>query len=182
MEVALICSGVVEKTVKKLLLRKGFSLDESADIIFIERGIEYPDREGLFIVFELEDLTKLIDFLDRINLKSAKLRGITGKCEENYEFIFYDNIAYFEADGNYVYCVTIDGEYYEIKEKLYQLEKILDQAIFVRVSRSYIVNILNVAQISPYFKGKMLLKFDELVKEIVVTRSYSKSFKSFLGI
>ncbi|MFW6287879.1 MAG: LytTR family DNA-binding domain-containing protein [bacterium] len=182
MKAKLICSDFIEKTVESLLEKKGFILTNDAGFVFIEKGQDFPEVDALFIVFEKENLTQLITFLEKINLEGNRLRGLTAKKSDSYHLIFYEDIAYFEADGNYVYCLNTDGVRFEVKEKLYQLEKNLDREVFIRVSRSYIVNILNVAKVSPFFKGKMLLKFDNLDKEIMVTKGYSNDFKSFLGI
>lgn len=182
MKADLICSGVIKKTLKNILKKKGFNLDKRAELIFIQKGMNIPKREALYIVFDHNNLDKLIYFLDNIDLGLNGINGIVGKVGEDYRLIFFDSIAYFEADGNDVYCISTDGKKYKIKDKLYQLEKTLSREIFIRVSRSYIVNILNIVKICPYFKGKLLLKFDILEKEIVVTRGYSKEFKKFLGI
>ena len=69
-----------------------------------------------------------------------------------------------------------------MKEKLYELEGKLPRSQFIRVSKSYIVNIGNVKEIIPWFGGRLILRFTSGNKEVEVSRSQVKSFKEFLGM
>jgi len=53
---------------------------------------------------------------------------------------------------------------------------------FIRVNKSYIVNILMVKEIIPWFGGRLLLKFSGSEEKIEVSRNYVKDFKQFLGM
>src|SRR5690554_2542273 len=98
MKVKLKCSDIIEKTVRDLLEKKGFIIETTADIIFVQKGLEFPDQEGLFIIFEMENLSNLINFLDEIKITKSGVNGIIGKNKEDYQLILYEKIAYFEAD------------------------------------------------------------------------------------
>jgi DNA-binding LytR/AlgR family response regulator len=102
------------------------------------------------------------------------------KDDHNLEIIPFKEILYFEGKGNYAYCITVTGKY-RIKEKLYELEKKMNNE-FIRVGKSFIVNITNIKEIIPWFGRRLLLKFTDNKSEIEVSKNYVKSFKSHLGI
>lgn len=97
------------------------------------------------------------------------------------DIIVHSRICYFEARKNAVYCVTADGEY-RVKEKLYELETTLPEDRFIRISRSYIVNIENVSRIIPWFGRRLVLRFNNTKKEVEVSKNYASAFKAFLKI
>ena len=82
--------------------------------------------------------------------------------------------------GNNVFCRTKDKKY-KVKEKLYELEKKLENKEFIRVSKCFIVNIEKVDRIISWFNSKLILKIMDIDEEIYVTRKYLNDFKRFLG-
>lgn len=64
-----------------------------------------------------------------------------------------ENILYFEADGSYTKIYTYDQnknseDYKLISKKLGQIEKELKEYGFIRVHKSYLVNLLNITEVS----------------------------------
>jgi len=51
-----------------------------------------------------------------------------------------DNIAYFMADGRYLFAVSMAGDKYFCESTLYKLEQELDNREFFRLNRRFIVN------------------------------------------
>ena len=139
----------------------------------------------IYILFDSSDLNKFIVFLDSFvkqNIQQEEKRVIIGKTEDTFEILPYENILYFEANNNNISCKTINNKEYRIKEKLYELELRLDNREFFRINKSYIVNVLNITEIVPWFSGRLKLKFSATKSELEVSRNYSKTFKSFLGL
>ena len=66
------------------------------------------------------------------------------------------NISYLEAQDDYVMIYTNDGKYLKQQTMKY-FEKHLDPEQFVRVHRSYIVNVTNIERIEPYEKSNYIL-------------------------
>lgn len=98
----------------------------------------------------------------------------------NISLIKYADVMYFEAVDKTTYGETLSGQYI-IKEKLYELEERLDIHHFVRVSKSYIVNIDAIDKIIPWIGSKYILEMKNS-EQIDVTRSYYQSFKKRLGL
>ncbi len=84
-------------------------------------------------------------------------------------------IEYFEALDNDVFAI-IDKERYYVVEKLYVLEESLENRNFVRVSKSFLVNLGKIAYIKPLvnYKLKLIMNNDDVIE---VNRTYVKSFK-----
>lgn len=181
MKVRLNCSKVMERILTEILLNRNIEIDDESNFEIVEDGFE--GRSGnLLLVFNKENIVLLMDFIDSFS-KSGTFdkKMITGKQNDNYVLVPYEQVIYFEAAGNDVYCITENGRYL-LKDKLYALEESLKSSGFIRVSKAVIVNIVKVAKIIPWFNGKLLLKMEADGQEIYVTRSYSKEFKNFLGI
>ncbi|MCT4619936.1 MAG: LytTR family transcriptional regulator [Marinisporobacter sp.] len=181
MDVTLICSENIKKILEEIIQNRNFQLKEDGNLWIIEKGHDLPDAK-LCIVFEMSNLNFLLELLDKISVEDPYVKDIiTGKSNDSYCVIGYDEIIYFEGMGNDVYCVTKDQKY-SIKEKLYEIEEKLKSKGFIRISKGYIINIVKVREIIPWFNGKLILKMENIDQEIHVSRSYSKEFKKFLGM
>lgn len=105
---------------------------------------------------------------------------ISGKDKDSILVIKRADIVFFQAIGNDVYCITEEGRY-KVEKKLYQLESMLFQYSFIRVNKSYIVNILKIDEIIPWIGSKYILKMEN-GDEVDVTRTYYPSFKAGMGL
>ncbi len=65
------------------------------------------------------------------------------------------DIVYFEAEDDYVSIHTSERDYLK-KETLSHLEKLLDARQFIRIHRSYILNINHLDKIEPYTKDSRI--------------------------
>lgn len=183
MKVNLICSGKREKVLTEIFKNRKIDLDKTAPICFVERGTFIPET-GVVVMFDSIDLNELIDFLDYFQGKSPKNQGpaiLTGKKDDTFEVLKPDSICFFISDGNTVYGQT-EFRKLEINKKLYELEDCYSNIGFIRVNKSYVVNILKVDEIAPWFGGRLLLTFKGIADEIQVSRHYLSNFKKFLGL
>ena len=164
----------------ELLKTKGIEISGESPYYMIDSSLPIPQAE-LVIVFDSRNPKPLLNFLDQLLLEKTNLRTIVGKTNESLVPLQLEDIYYFEADGNNVYCRT-KINHYEISKKLYEIEEILIGSGFVRINKSCIVNILMVAEIFQWFSGRLLLKLKDLPKELEVSRFYVKNFKDFIGL
>lgn len=182
MQVQLICSDNIKAIMTELLSTRGIGIDEDAQICLAEKGEQIPDTK-VGILFEMTSLKVLMELLNHFIIPLNKENSsIVGRLdEERYELIPYSRVCCFEGRGNFVFCITAAGEF-RIKEKLYELEMKLPKNRFIRVSKSYIVNISNIKEIIPWFGGRLVLRFTDIGKEVEVSRSQVRSFREFLDM
>lgn len=106
--------------------------------------------------------------------------GLMGKNNGRFSFIKADDITCIESFGHEKLLHTLVDSF-QIKERLYELELILDPNKFIRVNKSTIVNYDMISYIKPAFSMKFLLIMKNYTK-VEVTRSYYYKFKEFTGI
>lgn len=94
-------------------------------------------------------------------------------------FIPIEDILFFETQGKKVFVHTEEEVYYS-KNKLYELEKILPY-IFIRVSKSTILNIRKVYSISWNIPSSSEVEFLHTHKKVFVSRTYYKILKERLA-
>ncbi|PAQ13551.1 hypothetical protein CD798_14150 [Bacillaceae bacterium SAOS 7] len=178
MKLGLICNNDIRNQLLEEIESLGIELFQDADLYIVEDGLHHSFNAC--IVFNPNDPNKLFDILQMLSSKSATSK-IVGMHNEEYYVIHHDQILFFEADGSSVVCHTA-AQMYRMREKLYQLEERLPSDKFVKVSRSFIVNIDSVTKIIPWFNRKLLLKFDPSKKEVEVSKNHVGHFKKFLGM
>jgi hypothetical protein len=81
---------------------------------------------------------------------------VTVKTGQKLHIIPVQEIIYIQSDGDYVQIITKDGKY--LKEQTMKFfETNLPQRMFVRIHRSYIVNVEYIARIESYGKQNQQL-------------------------
>ncbi len=189
MKFSLSCTANMQRVLQELLSSRNIGIEEQSSLCIVEAGCEIP-KGKIALLFEMGNLGQFIELLDKLAqvVEDGAPNTIIGKSiDESYQFIAYSNVYYFEARGNNVFCITAGAvssstNEYRIKEKLYELEARLPKNQFLRVGKSYIVNINNVNEIIPWFGRRLILRFNDGKKEIEVSRNYVKTLKEFLGI
>lgn len=85
-----------------------------------------------------------------------KIERITVRIGHMIEMIQLEDIIYMKAEDDYVSVVTLKGSYLK-SERLKYYEEMLPSEMFVRVHRSYIVNINKIVKIERYGQKQLLL-------------------------
>jgi len=128
--------------------------------------------QSLSINFE-----KLIHDLKK---QDALIRRFSVTVGDKILIIPEDKIQFIKAEDKYTFIHTDDKEYI-IPFTLKELELRLDPEKFIRVHRSYIVNLGHIASIHRWFGGRLLLKMKKQ-QEITVSLSYSAAFKQKINL
>lgn len=102
------------------------------------------------------------------------------KINGKIKIIPVQDIHYLEAADDYVKIVTAEGSFLKNKTMAY-FEKMLDPQQFIRVHRSYILNITQITRIDPYEKESYLAILRDGSKVIVSKTGYPK-LKEVLGL
>lgn len=119
-----------------------------------------------------EKIEKLIEMIGTYYI------NVNGKKDgENYR-LSLDDIYYFEAVENRVFAY-VKKDVYEVNYKIVELEEVLKNTSFIRISRTVILNILKIERVSTLVNGRILANLDNGEK-IIITRLYAKEFKKKL--
>jgi two-component system LytT family response regulator len=102
------------------------------------------------------------------------------KKGQNIIVLPVQKIHYFEAFDDYVKVHTADGFYLK-KKTMSHFERALDTALFVRVHRSYILNLQELTRIEPMEKDNHVVLLKSGVRIPLSQAGFSK-LKSVLGI
>ena len=88
------------------------------------------------------------------------------------------DLFYAESVDNRVFLYTA-AESYETRLKLYELEEMLKEKTFLRISKSMIVNLMKITSVRPALNGRFsaILKNGE---EILISRKYVPALKRVL--
>ncbi len=87
----------------------------------------------------------------------------------NVHVIPADKVDFLEAQDDYV-AIHAEGKSHLKHQTLAELEQALDPARFVRVHRSYVVNVERIARIEPYAKDSRVAILHD-GRELPVSRS-----------
>lgn len=91
-----------------------------------------------------------------------------------------NDIYYFESVDNRV-CACCENSVYEVRHKLYELEKIYDNTDFIRISKAMIVNVSKISKIVPVFNGRLEAVLINS-ERVVISRQYVPDLKKKLGV
>lgn len=85
---------------------------------------------------------------------------------------------YFESVDNRV-SACCKQEVYEVKQKLYELEKLYDHTNFLRISKAMIVNVSKIQRVAPMFNGRLEAVLDN-GERVIISRQYVSGLKKKL--
>ena len=121
-----------------------------------------------------DDVQRLIQ---KIKLGDNK---IVGYIAGGIHLLDTDAIYYFETVDNKVFAYC-EKQVYEVKEKLYELENLLEMTSFMRISKSTILNLNKVKSLSPAFGGRFEATLDN-GERMIISRQYVPVLKERLGL
>jgi two-component system, LytTR family, response regulator len=106
-------------------------------------------------------------------MRPSPLERILVKDGSKVHVIPVDKIDYIEAQDDYV-AIRSDGKTHLKQERMAELEKELDTSKFVRVHRSYILNLERIARIELYAKDSRMAILKDGTKLLISRAGYDK--------
>lgn len=122
----------------------------------------------------------LQEFLETVSQSNSLTNRIVVKTGNKVKIIPVHEIHYLEADDDFVKIVTHEGSFLKNKTMAYY-EKALDRQQFVRVHRSYILQLSQITKIEPYQKETHLAIL-RTGQSIPVSKTGYSRLKTILGI
>ena len=90
------------------------------------------------------------------------------------------DIDWIEAAGNYA-VLHVGGDTLEIRSSLTKLEGELDPKRFVRVHKSYVVNVARIAEVTPWISGDWRIRLQDGA-EVNLSRRYRQRFEALVPV
>ena len=103
---------------------------------------------------------------------------LTGIADERQYEISISDIFYIESVDNKAFIYT-KSKVYETRKKLYELEEILKEKRFLRVSKSTLLNLMKVSAIKPALNSRFTAELFS-GEQVVITRKYVPELKKAL--
>lgn len=92
-----------------------------------------------------------------------------------------ERIAYFFSENKLTFLVTREGKRFTHDQPLEELVEVLDPRMFFRANRQYIVTFESIAEIHPYFKGRVTLTlYPGADHDVVVSAERTPEFKKWI--
>ncbi|MEH7345632.1 LytTR family DNA-binding domain-containing protein [Bacillus sp. JJ1532] len=113
------------------------------------------------------------------SLKNTRNGKIAVNVDEKFILLAYDDILYLESSEGKCTIKALEHTY-KVSEALVVLEKKLNQTQFLRVHRSFIVNVDHILEIEPWFNSTYNLIMKDSSK-VPVSRTYVKELKKLVG-
>ena len=113
-----------------------------------------------------------------ITFVKSRQGQLTGQIDGKQYEVPVTDVYYVEAVDNTVFIYG-QQKVYEARQKLYELEGILREKYFLRVSKALILNLMKVKSIKPALNGRYsaILQSGE---EIIISRKYVPELKKAL--
>ena len=131
------------------------SFDDAADIVFLTSspGFAYESYGVRALEYLLKPVSAALLFpvLDGLSLREQRPQdGLTLKAGATLIRVPFSLLSYVEVRGKHLYFHQADGQVREVVGSMKDYEPLLlARPEFMRVHRSYIVNMLQVAELSP---------------------------------
>lgn len=113
-----------------------------------------------------------------ITFVKSRQGQLTATADERQYEIAVTDVFYFESVDNKSFIYTKD-KVYEARQKLYELEEILSQKHFLRVSKSTLLNLMKVSAIKPALNSRFTAVLFS-GEQVVISRKYVPALKSAL--
>lgn len=124
-----------------------------------------------------DEVNRIYSILNNINDRV----NLIGNINETKYILEIENIISIYSNDKKVYVKTKDNKEYIIKERLYELENLLINKRFIRISNSEIINTKEIKKLDLSFNGsiKIITKTGYFS---YVSRSYLKNFKTYFNL
>lgn len=142
-------------------------------------NIEIIEHEkDLQVIIKCKQLNEQVERLKtHIEIFDNKIQA---KLENEFCFVNAVDVLYFESVDNRIFLYT-EYNVMEIKQRLYELELILSNEDFIRISKSQIVNINKIVSLKPEINRTILATMCN-GEQLYISRKYVKSFRNLLSI
>lgn len=144
----------------------------------VEVKIDSICKTPKVVIYTSEITKEISDLVGKLSNDASKL--ILGFNNGEIFIINPDDVISIYSENQKIFAHCTNGVY-NLKNRLYELEKDPPSSTFVRISNSEIVNFSKVSSLNTNITGTILLKFINGEKTFV-SRRYVEKIKNYLGV
>lgn len=144
-------------------------------------------REALTKFYDNQHTQHAVDYQTLLqsiqsNLQSSFQKRFMVYKGDRVKTIEVKDVAYFFAEGKYVYLVDKEAREYLVDYTLDKLQHKLNPLQFFRINRQYIIQICAIRDMVAYSKGRLKITLEpEPKKEAIVSIDRAMDFKNWLN-
>ncbi|MBQ7942958.1 MAG: LytTR family transcriptional regulator DNA-binding domain-containing protein [Lachnospiraceae bacterium] len=144
----------------------------------MEVEIVHSRQDGIGVTIDCPKVDKTVERL-KTHIEQFDSR-IKGNCNGEICFVDIKDIYYFDTVDNRTFLYT-ENQCVEVAFRLYELEEMLTEKDFIRISKSQIVNIQRMKSLMPQMNRTLLITMNN-EERLCISRRYVKSMKDKLGL
>ncbi len=142
------------------------------EIKLLKISKEQPEQMEIRCHEITEEIKEIVTF---VKTRQGSLTGLQG--DSQFE-VPVSEVCYIEVVDNRVFLYTIK-QVYETRQKLYELEELLREKYFLRVSKALLLNLMKVRSIKPALNGRFIAVLQN-GEEVIISRKYVPELKAAL--
>ena len=135
-------------------------------------GKDQPEYIEIHCYRISEEVREIIAFV------KSRQGQLTGTADDRQYEIAVSDVFFIESVDNKTFIYT-KNKVYETRHKLYELEEILKEKRFLRVSKSTLLNLMKVSAIKPALNSRFTAELFS-GEQVVITRKYVPELKKAL--
>lgn len=135
----------------------------------------------IFKPAQIPDYGNLLETL-RVQQDSSYMKRMLIRFGQSLKLIDVSDAAYFYTKDKITFLITRSGgKRYPVDYPLDKLERILDDKVFFRINRQFIVNVEAIKEMHPYSKSRVKVDLDPPTDlETIVSTERASEFKRWL--
>lgn len=142
------------------------------EIKLLKIAKEQPEQMEIRCHEITEEIKEIVTFV------KTRQGRLTGMLEDRQFEVPVPDVCYIEAVDNKVFLYTVK-QVYETRQKLYELEELLREKYFLRVSKALLLNLMKVRSIKPALNGRFTAVLQN-GEELIISRKYVPALKAAL--
>ena len=135
-------------------------------------GKDQPEYIEIHCYRISEEVREIIAFV------KSRQGQLTGTADDRQYEIAVSDVFFIESVDNKTFIYT-KNKVYETRHKLYELEEILKEKRFLRVSKSTLLNLMKVSAIKPALNSRFTAELFS-GEQVIITRKYVPELKKAL--
>ncbi len=97
--------------------------------------------------------------------------------KNNYETLPVNNVVCISSEGVYTNVYSKDGKKILVRKLLKEWEETLPEKIFLRIHKSFLINLKYIKKIEKWFNGALKVYLDNYNEPLIVSRRYAAKLK-----